>query len=713
MNAAPAPAQHAALTLGNLFPLWGNQSLPLCVIDLETRNMLPISVGPHRYAEHPTADVIVMRYAFVPRTGRPGLTEADCGEWWWGHPCPADLRQHVEAGGVLVAHNAEFERCLWSKVLVPRYGFPTVEYEQWECTAAMAAALSLPRSLEKVAPALGLPIAKDDEGRRVMLKTCKPRAPRVGEDASLVYWVEDPDTLARLSKYCAWDVLVTAAAYPIMRQLDPAERESWLLDARMNDRGVTVDLDSVKACQALVDKTEKVLSAELRRVTGGAVRTAKQVSAFMRWLEGRGHPLSSLQKATIAEALKDDDAARAAGGPALPPDVRRALEIRAELALSSTGKLASMEARRCADGRAKGNLMWHGAGTGRWAGVGIQVQNMPRGSLPKGVKPADVLAMVRWALAVGNVEAIRMLGTTPLAGVSSVLRSLLVASPGFELIAADYANIEGRVLAWLAGEAWKVKAFADYDAGTGWDLYALAYAKSFGVSPADVMHNKDHGDGSMRQIGKVQELALGYQGGKGAFQSMAQIYGIEVTDDRAEEIKWAWRDAHPATVRHWYDLEEAASAAVRAPGVVFRAGRVAYVVSAGFLWCRLPSGRLLAYRSPWLAMKDTPVGSREVIHFMGISGYTKKWSVQTTYGGKLCENNTQATARDVMRDGIKRVAYAGYPVLFTVHDELIAEAPQGTADLGAFTRAMTAPSPWSVGLPVKASGWIGTRYRKD
>lgn len=342
-----------------------------------------------------------------------------------------------------------------------------------------------------------------------------------------------------------------------------------------------------------------------------------------------------------------------------------------------------------------------------------------------------------------TLDAIDIEFGPPMSVISDCLRAMIVAAPGHDLIAADYSNIEGRVLAWLAGENWKVEAFRAFDRKEGPDIYKLAYGRAFGLAPSDV--TKDQ-----RQVGKVMELALGYQGGVGAFQTMARGYGVAVTDERADELKVAWREAHPKIKAFWYALEEQAISAVGNPGAVTRAGRIMFRTAGSFLWCRLPSGRSLCYpyprirekEVPWLEKEPSWVGcsdeneavfiyghdvkfdpvrkavfirrqaKKPALHFMGVDPLTKRWCEQDTYGGSLAENVTQAVARDVLVNGIRNVEAAGYPVVMHVHDEAVAEVPSDFGSVDEFEKLLCKPAGWMEGLPVVAEGYRATRYRK-
>lgn len=326
---------------------------------------------------------------------------------------------------------------------------------------------------------------------------------------------------------------------------------------------------------------------------------------------------------------------------------------------------------------------------------------------------------------------------------------MFVAAPGHDLVVGDFSNIEGRVLAWLADERWKCDAFCAFDAGHGPDIYALTYAKSFGITPEAVMENKKHGDGKMRQVGKVQELASGYGGGVGAYTNMCRSAGIDPIPDDATLDAWktSWRDAHPATKQFWRDLENAAIYAVEHPGQVAGAGRYIKFRKAGsFLWCQLPNGRCLCYPYPRVAMREVPWTVREwrrcesreeamflydEIHdfkdglylvdvpaekpaliFKGVDAVSKKWCDQQTYGGSLAENVTQAVARDLLAEALLRLEAAGYPVVLHVHDEAVAEVPEGFGSVDEFESIMAAVPAWAAGCPIAVEGWRGKRYRK-
>lgn len=305
-------------------------------------------------------------------------------------------------------------------------------------------------------------------------------------------------------------------------------------------------------------------------------------------------------------------------------------------------------------------------------------------------------------------EKLDLLYGSPLAIISDCLRGFIVAREGCDLIAADWANIEGRILAWLAGEAWKVKAFVDFDLGEGPDLYKLSAQRIYTCSLEQV-------DDSKRTIGKVAELALGFGGGKVAFQNMAKGYGVKLSDEKAEDIKQAWRDSHGAVVRFWYDLERVSIEAVLNPGKTYFVGpesrQTKYKKTGSFLFCQLPSKRVICYPYPKVENITTPWGAEKTaLTYMGVTN--NQWSKQNAYGGLLAENITQAVARDVLAEAIKRCEKRNYPVVMHVHDEVVSEIQEGVGSVNEFEKIISEAPTWAKGLPIVAKGWRGKRYRK-
>jgi DNA polymerase len=609
--------------------------------------------------------------------------------------------EHVRAGGLVYAHNSVFELAIWNRVMVPSYEWPHLFVQQARCTMAMAYSMGLPGALENAAPALGIEQRKDAAGKRVMLQLAKPKA-----DGTFWKYEDDPVKFQQLYAYCIQDVEVERALHHRMMELSDYEQKVWQLDFKINSKGIRVDLPAIDKAIALVEVEKKRLNAEMLRTTGGVVGACTEVQLLVKWIRSQGVEIKGLAKADVLDALEGD----------LPPAVEAALHLRREAAKSSTAKLVAMKERASADGRVRGCFQYHGAATGRWAHRGIQPGNMPRGNL----KPHEV------ADAIANMhdrDYVDVMYGQPLDVISSCLRGMIVPESGKDLVSIDFANIEGRVLAWLAGEQWKLDAFSAFDAGVGPDIYKLTYSESFGV-PLDTV-TKDQ-----RQVGKVEELAFGFGGGVGAGQSMARIYGVNVDDSTMDGWKTAWRNKHPEIVNYWYRLEDAAIAAVMKGGkhsAGAKGRECTYVKSGSFLWCKLPSGRVLCYPYPEIRAVTTPWGAeKDALTYMTVVDPSRKlkilpdpnakgqWQRISTYGGSMAENCTQAVAADLLRHSMLELEAGGFPIAMHVHDEAVAEIATSCEDstLEQIEKLMAATPAWASGLPVAAEGFRANRYRK-
>jgi DNA polymerase len=652
-------------------------------IDCETRSTVELKkTGAYVYAAHPDTDVWCVAYAF---------DDGPVHTWFRGGPTPERIAEHVIAGLPLYAHNAAFERAIWKHILRPRYDWPEPEIEQWRCTMVMSYAMALPGSLEQAAPAAGLDIAKDDAGRRLMLQMAKPR-----KRDPLIWW-DDPEKVERLIAYCVQDVEVERALGDRLRPLKESELALWHLDQAVNDRGICVDVELAEAAKKVVAGAQQQLDADMHRATGGHVTTCSNRNQILSWLRAQGMELESLSKDNLAKLLEGD----------LPQHVREVLDIRRISAKASVAKIDTLLAGTDDDGRARGLLQFHAASTGRWAGRRFQPQNIKRPDLRNVDRAID---MVR----SGDIDLVQAFYDEPLSVVGDCLRGMIKAAPGHRIIAADYSNIEGRVLAWLAGEDWKLDAFRAFDAGTGPDLYLVAAAGIYGVEVSTLNSKSPE-----RQIGKVAELALGYQGGVGAFQTMATNYGVNLPNDQVEQIRDKWRAKNSRIKQCWYELEGAATAAVKKPGTLVECGKIKFKVAGSFLFMRLPSGRLLAYAEPTMRYKEMPWKDEDgkpikklSLSYMGVNSYTRKWERCFAYGGLLAENATQAVARDVMAAAMPKLEAAGYPIVLTVHDEIVCEVPTGHGQLSGVERIMCDLPAWAEGCPVVAEGFEGERYRK-
>lgn len=666
-------------------------------LDLETRSSCDLKAcGLDVYSKDPTTDVHCAAYAF---------DDEPVQIWTAAQPCPERLRQHIEAGGLVYAHNAAFEIALTNEVLAKRHDWPTLKPEQCRCTMCMAYAMALPGSLENAAPAVGLTERKDGLGKRVMLKLCKP-------NVNNEFWTPEtaPDDFRKLYAYCKTDVEVERALHHRLMELSEQEQAVWTLDHKINQNGILVDLGAIGKALALVAQEKTRLDGEILKVTGGVVGSCTEVQLLVKWIKSQGVKITGLAKADVLDALGGDD---------LPPQVRNALELRKEAAKSSTAKLVAMRDRAAGDGRIRGIHQYHGASTGRWAGRGVQTQNLPR--CRPGIKPQDVEDIIAHLDSRDYIDT--FYGPT-LDALSDSLRGMIIAPPGKDLVAVDFSNVEGRVLAWLAGENWKLEAFKNFDRGVGPDIYKLAYSRSFGIPVNEVTKEQ-------RQIGKVMELALGYGGGVGAFQSMAKNYNVHFTDEQADQIKVAWRKAHPRIVAYWSGLEAAlytlTSGRPMTVGLGYGPGRsVTFKKAGSFLWCQLPSKRVLCYPYPEIREVTTPWGEdKDALTYMTVVSNVKAkilpdpsasgtWKRISTYGGSLAENVTQAVARDILAEAMLRLDQQGAKIVAHVHDEAVIEiAHDAPEDALKRIEAIFAEAPsWAVGLPMAAAGFRAKRYQK-
>lgn len=667
-------------------------------VDFETRSALDLrEVGLHNYARHPTTDVWCAAWA---------LGDDEPAVWTPGQPVDGNLAAASALDATVVAHNAPFELAIWNNILVPRYGWPELKPEQTHCTMAAAYAMGLPGSLEDAAMAMGLHVFKDKEGRALMLRMARPR--KVNPDGSFTWW-DDPEKLERLYEYCRQDVRVGRELHKRLMPLSEKERCVWLLDYKINQKGVRIDRPSAEAAIGMTERLKADYDMQMKDATGGAAESCNALIPIKEWLGGNGYPVESLAKPDVVELLARND---------LTPEVRRVLTLRQEAAKASTAKFQKMVNLAGADDRLRNVVQYHGAATGRWAGRGVQVHNLPR-DVPEAETVDRILTLVRQ----GDADAIDTLYGSPVSVLSLCLRGFFVPEPGKMLVGGDYSAIEGRGTAWFAGEEWKLKAFRAADAGAGPGIYELTAGKILGIPPEQV-------DKTQRQAyGKAPELALGYQGGVGAFQTMSKTYGVHVDDAEANNIKVRWRAEHPKIRQTWYDLQGAAISAVQRPGEAFTAGHpdrpVTFKKVGSFLWCLLPSGRALCYPYP----KLLPGMYGEQLTYMTVPSpddkkkgkiiadpqNTATWARVGTYGGSLLENVVQALCRDLLAEAMLRLDAAGFSVVLHVHDEIVAEEapPAPWLDMtGEMSVIMAEVPAWAAGFPVAVKCEAMTRYGK-
>jgi DNA polymerase len=682
-------------------------------IDIESRSPVDLTkAGQYVYAADPRTQITVACWSV---DGAPVATWLPLSE---STPPAALLAAIRDPAAMFNAHNAGFERNMLggppgADILPPDVVAALHDIDRWDCTAARAAAFGLPRSLDGASMALRLPAQKDKEGYTLMRRMMRPH-----KKTQLYY--QPPEAFVRLGVYCAVDVLVEMAIDNALPALSAIELEIWRMTERMNDRGIAVDSEFLVAVAFLIEDSEREINRAVQNATGGAVMRASDHRALTRWLISRGvkdpgehaageePPLiTGTNKATVAGLL--------ATGAQLDPLVREVLVLRQEGGKSSVAKYRAILARLSADNRARGSLVFCGApATKRWASRGIQTQNMSRVKFIK-----NILAAIRDVLSRASRDDIEFLHGPPLVVAAELMRSTFVAAAGHWMARGDYSQIEARVLAWLSGAAWKLAAFVAYDNGTGPDIYRIGGGSIYRKAPAALTDEE-------RQVGKVAELALGFQGAVGALQAMARLYGVEISDETALEIVRAWRLGNPEIADHerglWGVLERAAFDCVRrAPGAEWvQAGRfpVWFKRTADCMAMRGPSGGALFYWWPRIEPVMKPWGEKQdSVTFWGEDSKTKRFMKFSGYGGFWAQQMTQFTARELMADALVRLDRDGRNPVLTVHDEGVCEIPftaAATAEdaAGIMESVMRQTPAWSAGLPVAAEASAALRYMK-
>lgn len=658
--------------------------------DIETRSQVKLEkVGVHRYANDPTTEILCMAYC---------VDDGPIRIWHPGDPVPPEFKEAARNPDCYaVAHNAAFEMAIERGIMKPRYKFPLIPPERNICTMADALSMALPGRLELAAKALGLEERKDKAGRRAMLQMTKPRRARKNEDATETLWYDDDTRQELVDQYCMQDVAIERDLFQALRPLPPDEREMWLLDQRINDRGFFIDHALAMAADKIIIEAFIELDQELCDLTDGAVQTVNQVQEMKNWLLDQCRlPVDDLDKETVEQLLANTTDDRA----------RRLLELRQLGAHAAVKKVKAFLLRRGADGRARGEFQFHAAGTGRWSSRGIQVQNLRR--LPEDF---DYDAAIK-VISSGSLAQAKRVYPQPLKTIGMLMRPMIIAQEGHELWGADFSGIEARVTAWLAGQEDKLEVFRRYDRKEGPDPYIVTAAAIY-AKPVESIGKEE------RQIGKACELAFGFQGGVKAFRKFS---AGDFTDTEVEKFRDAWRNAHPKIRGYWYALNDCFWKAAHDSDVRQSANhRVEVVLDAdGFclpiIWMTLPSGRQLSYPDIKIRRaKKTELGGESEFSSRGV--YFKdntqgQWRDVRVYGGLICENATQAVARDLLAEALKRLDAADFKIVSHTHDEVVCEERKGSNRFGLFTQLMNATPAWATGLPIIAKPWNDSRYTK-
>ena len=650
-------------------------------IDVETYCDLDIKeVGAYRYCTHPSFEILLFAYAFDDEA-------VEIIDFMNNEILPFDIVGALDDKDILkTAFNANFERNAISNDMYYPDGMPP---EQWECTMIKALTMGLPGSLDMVGKALHLPEDKQKmkEGKSLIqyfCKPCKPTKANGGRTRNLP--VHDPEKWEKFKEYCKQDVEVERnirkklSKYKIIDD----EKKLWNLDQRINDRGINLDMDLILNAIKCDEQFKERCMNEARELTD--LDNPNSPTQLKKWLGDKvGYAVGSINKDVIPTLIQD---AEAQGNT----EVKRMLELRQLMGKTSTKKYQTMVNARCEDGRVRGLLQFYGANrTGRWAGRLVQVQNLPQNHL-------EDLDEARNCIIEGRFEDAEFLFDSISDTLSQLIRTAFIPTEGNRFIVADFSAIEARVIAWLAGEKWRLDVFKN-----GGDIYCASASKMFKV-PVE-----KHGvNGHLRQKGKIAELALGYGGSVGAIKAFDKAGSIP--DDELQPLVKDWRAASPNITKFWWDVDRAAKKSIREKTTVSIQYGIKFIYDPGVLFIQLPSGRRLSYIRP--KIEPGPYES-DVITYEGMEQTTKQWVRLDTYGPKLVENIVQAVARECLGITMKRVEEKGYEVVMHVHDELIMDVPIGQGSLEEVNAIFGEIIPWAPGLPLSADGYECSYYMKD
>ena len=641
-------------------------------IDIETYSDQNLAkCGVYRYVESPVFEILLFSYSV---DGAPvQIVDLACGE-----SIPADVIAALTDDAVIKwAFNATFERICLSRHL----GYPTGDYlepDSWRCSMVWAATMGLPLSLEGVGVVLGLEKQKLTEGKELIKYFCQPCAPtKTNGQRTRNLPAHAPDKWLAFKKYNIRDVeaemsiQTRLAKYPVPDSV----WDEYHLDQEINDRGVALDMELVQQAIQMDGRSRSELTQAMKELT--ELENPNSVQQMKGWLSLNGMETDTLGKKAVAEMLKT-----------APPELQTVLTLRQQLAKSSVKKYQAMETAVCADGRARGMFQFYGANrTGRWAGRIIQMQNLPQNHLSD-------LAEARGLVRNGDFDAVEMLYEDVPDTLSQLIRTAFVPQGDRKFIVADFSAIEARVIAWIAGEEWRQKVFAE-----GKDIYCASASQMFGV-PVE-----KHGvNGHLRQKGKIAELALGYGGSVGALKAMGALE-MGLAEEELQPLVQAWRDANPNITKLWWDVDRAAMDAVRYRYETETHG-ITFTYKSGMLFITLPSGRRLAYVKPKIG--ENQFGG-DCITYEGVGG-TKKWERLNSYGPKFVENIVQATARDLLCYSMQTLRCCS--IVMHIHDEVVIEADPRMSLQAVCDQMGRAPA-WAEGLLLRADGYETNFYKKD
>lgn len=640
-------------------------------IDIETFSDIDlIKCGVYKYADSPAFEILLFAYSIDD--GEIHIVDLVRGE-----ELPDEITEAIKSDTVIkTAFNAQFERVCLSKHL----GI-LLDPSSWYCTAVQAAELSLPSSLAYVGAALGLERQKMTDGKELIKYFCVPCKPTKsnGSRTRNMPW-NAPEKWALFKEYCKRDVDVERQIAEKLKKypLSKSEHDLYVLDQNINDRGVLVDLELARQAVKLNSIQTAVATEQAYTLTG--LENPNSVAQLKAWLTENGVEIDSLSKKAVAALADETDG-----------DIQEMLHLRLLMSKTSVKKYEAVMRSVCRDNRVRGMMRFCGASrTGRWSGQILQVQNLPQNHLPD-------LTLARDIVKDGDFEMLDMtFGNVPNV-LSELIRTVLIPKQNHRFIVADFSAIEARVLSWLAGEQWRLDTFRN-----GGDIYCASASQMFRV-PVE-----KHGvNGHLRQKGKISELACGYGGSVGALKNMGAVE-MGVPEDELQGLINDWRNANLHIVKLWTEVGNTAMKAIKEKTIV-SLGKLVFMYERGILFIRLPSGRRLSYIKPRIG---TNRFGGDSITYMGV-GASKKWERLETFGGKLVENIVQAIARDLLASAMMNVANAGYDIVFHVHDEIIAEVPDGQGSVDEMCMLMSINPDWADGIPLSADGYECEYYRKD
>ncbi|MBU9694590.1 DNA polymerase [Limosilactobacillus portuensis] len=639
-------------------------------IDIETYSSTNLNqTGVYRYADSDDFELLLFGYA----TDFGPVKVVDLTQ---GEKIPAQIIKALDNPNIIKsAFNAQFER-----VCLSRYVGHRLKPAGWHCSRVWSATLGLPLSLRDVGSVLGLPRQKITAGKELVRYFCTPCKPtKANQNRTRNFPYHAPDKWQQFKQYNQRDVEVEMEItqklswFPVPQ----SEWQNYWMDQDINDRGIKID-------QQLVDNAIKCQSEfhdqyleKAKELTGLA--NPNSPLQLKDWLTQQGVQVDSLSKAAVAQLLQNTTG-----------KVHQVLALRKLLSKSSVKKYQAMQKAKCKDDRVHGLLQFYGANrTGRWAGRLVQVQNLPRNSMPD-------LEASRALVKQGNFSALAMLYDSVPDVLSQLIRTAFIPKENCHFYVADFSAVEAQVIAWLSGEEWRQEAFAHNK-----DIYCASASQMFGVPVIK------HGiNGNLRQKGKIAELALGYGGSIGALKAMGATK-LGLTEDELPPLVEMWRQASPHIVHFWWDIDKAAKVCIKTR-LPQESHDMKFTYRSGCMFLKLRSGRSLCYPQPKIGINR--FGS-ESITFMGINT-VKKWSRIETYGAKLVENIVQATSRDLLAEAMHRLEAAGNPVVMHIHDEAVIEAPTGCS-LATMVKIMTEVPDWANGLILNAAGFVGDFYKKD